>query len=92
MHWKMPAETGTRDECLSTMTREYAGHRYFFPTVAGLPRELHTLMAWWAVLYALSMLARYQPAQWANHINVDGSRHAVPVEKILKRARNTYPY
>lgn len=29
-------------------------------------------MAWWAVLYALSMLARYHPAQWANRINVDG--------------------
>ncbi|WP_331724920.1 YaaC family protein (plasmid) [Streptomyces sp. NBC_00111] len=94
MHWKMPAETGTKEERLerlSAMTRSYAGHRYFFPAVAGLPCELHPLMAWWAVLYALSMLARYQPAQWANHINVDGSRHAVPIEKILERAMEHLP-
>lgn len=62
MHWKMPAGTGTKEERLSALTGKYAGHRYFFPAVAGLPGELHPLMAWWAVLYALSMLARYQPA------------------------------
>jgi hypothetical protein len=94
IHWKMPPETGSREERLqrlSAMTRKYAGHRYFFPAVAGLPRELHPLMAWWAVLYALSMLARYQPAQWANHINVDGSRHAVPIEKIMEQAMEHLP-
>nr|WP_214957400.1 hypothetical protein [Streptomyces sp. ISL-43] len=61
MHWPMPAETGSQEqrrERLSAMTRRYAGHRYFFPAVAGLRRELHPLMAWWAVLYAMSMLAR----------------------------------
>ncbi|MGW7312557.1 YaaC family protein [Streptomyces sp. NPDC054865] len=42
-------------------------------------------------LKRLSMLARYQPAQWANHINVDGSRHAVPIEKILERAMDHLP-
>lgn len=39
-------------------------------------RSLHPLMAWWAVLHALSMLARYQPAEWATHINIDDSPHA----------------
>lgn len=48
-------------------------------------------MAWWAVLYTLSMLARYQPAGWAGHINVDGSRHAVAVERLLKRAISLVP-
>ncbi|MFF3313505.1 YaaC family protein [Streptomyces sp. NPDC002952] len=94
MHWQMPAETGTEDqrlERLYAMTRNYAGHRYFLPAIAGLQQELHPLMAWWAVLYALSMLARYQPAQWARHIDVDGSRHAVPIEKILDRALEHLP-
>jgi hypothetical protein len=48
--------------------------------------RLHPLMAWWAVLYTLSMLARYQPAEWAAHINIDASRHATTVETLLKRA------
>ncbi|MFF4466501.1 YaaC family protein [Streptomyces mirabilis] len=94
MHWQMPVETGTatqRHKRLHAMTRGYAGHRYFFPAVAGRSRELHPLMAWWTVLYALSMLARYQPAQWASHINVDGSRHTVPIEKVLERAMEHLP-
>ncbi|WP_338704050.1 YaaC family protein (plasmid) [Streptomyces sp. Q6] len=94
IHWRMPAEKGTQEERLerlSSMTRPYAGHRYFFPAVTGLSRELHPLMAWWALLYALSMLARYQPAQWAHHINVDNSQRAVPIEKILEQAMEHLP-
>jgi hypothetical protein len=48
-------------------------------------------MAWWAVLYALSMLARYQPAEWASHINVDTSPHAVGIERLLKEAMRVLP-
>ncbi|MDT0398488.1 MULTISPECIES: YaaC family protein [Streptomyces] len=94
MHWEMLEETASvaqRRERLRAMTRAYAGHRYFFPAVAGLPRELHPLMAWWVILYALSMLARYQPAQWAGHIDVDGNRHAVPIEKVMERAMEHLP-
>ncbi|WP_428837412.1 YaaC family protein [Streptomyces olivaceus] len=94
VHWEMPAESRSaqdRLERLRAMTRGYAGHRYFFPAPAGLSRELHSLMAWWVLLYALSMLARYQPAQWANHINVDSSRHAVPIEKVLEQAMHHLP-
>jgi hypothetical protein len=39
-------------------------------------------MAWWAVLFTLSMLARYQPAEWATHVDVDTSSHAVPIERL----------
>jgi hypothetical protein len=46
-------------------------------------------MAWWAALYALSMLARYQLAEWATYINIDGSRHAVALETLLKQEKNT---
>jgi hypothetical protein len=62
MHWEMLEETASAAQLqqrLRALTRAYAGHRYFFPAVAGLPRELHPLMAWWVILYALSMLARY---------------------------------
>jgi hypothetical protein len=36
------------------------------------------------------MLARYQPAEWAAHINIDDSRHAA-VESLLKRAIGLVP-
>jgi hypothetical protein len=48
-------------------------------------------MVWWAVLHTLSMLARYQPAEWASHINIDTSRHAVAIERLLKEAIRVLP-
>ncbi len=69
----------------------YAGFSYFFPALGTADRSLHPLMAWWAVLYVLSMLARYQPAEWATHINVDASSQAVRLERILNEAIGTVP-
>ncbi|KMS84168.1 MULTISPECIES: YaaC family protein [Streptomyces] len=48
-------------------------------------------MAWWAVLYTLSMLARYEPATWYTLISVDNSQHAVAIERLLERAINHVP-
>ncbi|MDC7341274.1 YaaC family protein [Streptomyces lydicus] len=73
------------------MTRSYAGDRYFLPVHPPMKRELHPLMAWWAVLYALSMLARYQPAVWGTLISVDNSQHAVPIERLLNAPSTTCP-
>ncbi|MDQ0595821.1 hypothetical protein QF037_000166 [Streptomyces canus] len=56
-----------------------------------MKRELHPLMAWWAVLYALSMLSRYKPATRGTLINVDSSQHAVPIKRLLERAINHLP-
>jgi hypothetical protein len=93
MHWQMPsvATATERIQRLDIMTRSYAGHKYFFPALNGLSGELHPLMAWWAVLYTLSMLTRYQPAQWAAHIDIDASRHAILVEKLLVLAMEHLP-
>jgi hypothetical protein len=68
------------------ITRSYNGSLYFFPAPDGFDKSLHPLMAWWAVLHVLSMLARYQPAGWAGHIDVDRSPYAVPLENLLKAA------
>jgi hypothetical protein len=72
MNWLMPEGVGTgldgmatmaeRQAHLRAMTRRYAEGRYFLPVLGSMQRELHPLMAWWAVQYALSMLCRYQPA------------------------------
>jgi hypothetical protein len=94
VNWRMPQGTATKAEQvehLRAMTRGYLGLRYFFPVIAPMSRELHPLMAWWAVLYALSMLARYEPASWAGHIRVDGSQHAVSIERLLERAITHLP-
>lgn len=99
INWQMPLGTGfdgnatgaERLAHLRAMTRSYTGDRYFLPVLPPMNREMHPLMAWWAVLYALSMLSRYQPATWGALINVDNSQHAVPIERLLERAINHLP-
>ena len=76
---------------LQRITRSYNDHWYFFPAPAQADKSIHPLMAWWAVLHALSMLARYQPTEWAGHIDVDRSPYAVPLENLLKTAMALIP-
>jgi hypothetical protein len=76
---------------LQAITRPYGGRWYFFPAPGQTDKSIHPLMAWWAVLHALSMLARYQPTEWAGYIDVDRSPYAVPLEKLLKTAMVLIP-
>jgi hypothetical protein len=92
--WRMPHGSTDGNEFrkrLRAMTRGYAGSRYFLPVLSPMKRDLHPLMAWWAVLYTLSMLARYEPATWVKLISVDDSQHAVPIERLLERAITHIP-
>lgn len=95
MNWQLPpGGTGGLEEklgYLQAMTRPYNGQWWLFPVAGTASRGLHPLMAWWAILYTLSMLARYQPAEWAGHIDIDSSRHATAVETLLKRAMVIVP-
>lgn len=69
----------------------YRGGRYAFPAMGNDSRALHPLMAWWAVLFALSMLARYQPDQWTKMINVDQHPQATSLEYVLDLAIRAVP-
>lgn len=72
-----------------TMGTEYRGAQYWFPSLGG--QRLHPLVVWWALLYTLSMLARYEPQRWANMIRVDASPWAVPLEHLLDAAVDALP-
>jgi len=95
MNWQVPdGQIGTPAEQLGfwkTVPRSYGDARYFFPALGANTASLHPLMTWWAVLHTLSMLARYQPAEWSDHIDVDRSRYAVPLESLLNRALEFLP-
>lgn len=72
-----------------TMGTKYRGVQYWFPAVGG--QRLHPLIVWWALLYTLSMLARYEPHRWAEMIRVNSSRWAVPLEHLLNAALDALP-
>jgi hypothetical protein len=76
---------------LMGITRLYNDSCYFFPALGRADKSIHPLMAWWAVLYVLSMLARYEPTQWTGYIDVDRNAHAVPLENLLKTAMVLVP-
>jgi hypothetical protein len=52
---------------------------------------LHPILAVWAVLLALSSLARYEPATWSKMIDIDRSAEANAIEHLLDEAINSVP-
>lgn len=75
----------------STVGVDYRGTRVILPALKGGTSTMHPLMVWWALLYALSMLARYQPEAWTALTDVDGSRYAVPIGYLLDVAQDAVP-
>jgi hypothetical protein len=51
----------------------------------------HALVAWLVALFGLSQLARYDPARWAQMINIGESRHAVAIETMLREGIERAP-
>ena len=65
--------------------------RYAFPALRPGDPAQHPFTVWWAVLYALSMLARYQPREWAGLVSVDRSGDAVALEHLLEESLLVLP-
>lgn len=61
------------------------------PLVAGGDTTPSGLMTWWALLLALSSIARYHPATWREALDPDASPLAVPIEKVLELAQMRVP-
>jgi hypothetical protein len=86
-------EWGLTERLVEKVTQPYrADHdRWVFPALDRGSQPLHPLLAWWALLYALSMLARYEPASWTADLNVDTSPVGVALEAALGHALDTCP-
>jgi hypothetical protein len=61
------------------------------PELADGQGPLAPIVAWWATLFALSMLARYEPSSWVDTLQPDHSLAAVPVESLLEAALDQLP-
>ncbi len=81
----------TEDELLGTRTVAYGGGRMAFPALGGGPLPQHPVLVWWAVLFALSTLARYEPTAWRRITSIDISEDAAPVEHLLNVALDVLP-
>ena len=95
--WDGPVEPSTVDRILKdfgeSRSTPYLGDddRWVFPGLGGSDLPLHPLLAWWALLFALSMIARYEPSSWTRHLDVDAEATAVKLESMLSLALDTCP-
>lgn len=64
----------------------HARQHWLIPYVGDNRDELSPLLIWWVLLFALSVLARYEPAAWRRALDPDHSRIAVPLEQLLDEA------
>jgi hypothetical protein len=89
LQWKNDADQ-YRDVPTSEIGFAYPGSgRRVVPSLGGVAMPF--LMIWWMLLYAMSMLARYEPATWVGALNVDRSPIAVPLEAALERPTEVIP-
>ncbi|MGV9729633.1 YaaC family protein [Streptomyces albogriseolus] len=65
---------------------------YAFPALGSMAGPVHPFLAWWAVLFGLSILARYEPASWAEIIDIDNSSAANAAEHLLDQAIVVVPH
>jgi hypothetical protein len=70
---------------------DYHGVHYVYPRLDSSDLPAHPFMIWWAVLFVLSRLARYQPNEWLDLTSVSRSTHAVAIEHILSEALRAVP-
>lgn len=94
MHWDtgVPrASVEQRYAKLLEFATPYNDQLYLTPVVGGNTVPMHPLMSWWALLFTLSMLARYQPGDWTAAIDVNASQYAVPLEALLDVALVAVP-
>jgi hypothetical protein len=89
--WAMPANDLAGFKAARTWPYRGDDERYVYPALGGSDTPLYPLLAWWAILFALSMLARYEPASWTTHLDVDSSPDAVPLEIALSEALDACP-
>ncbi|RWW91387.1 MULTISPECIES: YaaC family protein [Paenarthrobacter] len=90
-------EDGTRtDEAVFTYDgpsrlRQLRNSKVLMPAVAPGAGALDPLLAWWVLLYSLSMITRYKPVLWTQVIDVNSSSLAVPMEAALGKALEAIP-
>jgi len=88
----LPKPVGDMDPSgLEVRSVDYHGVPYVYPGLDSSSLPAHPFMVWWAILFVLSRLARYQPNEWLELTSISRSGHAVAIEHILGEAIRAVP-
>jgi hypothetical protein len=66
-------------------------HHWLRPAVGTKKGYLAPLIAWWVLLFGLSIVARYEPAEWTKALSINESDLAAPLESLLDDAMLDIP-
>jgi hypothetical protein len=69
----------------------YNGQHWLRPAVGAQGDYLKPLVAWWALLFGLSIVARYEPGTWVETLAIDSSDLAADLESLLEEALLAIP-
>jgi hypothetical protein len=91
VHWpadaeSLPGRISTLDRIVPTAP---GGARWWRPLVGGA--AMSDLMMWWALLFGLSMLARYEPAGWGAMLDLDVSPLSSHLVRLMDAAVGVVP-
>jgi hypothetical protein len=86
-----PENACTPEELSKRVATSYVGHANAYPCLDTSGRPIHPLVVWWATLFGLSILARYEPETWGRAIDINTSHEAVAIEHILNAALDSVP-
>jgi YaaC-like Protein len=88
----VPTDGRLRARRLDEIAPDYRGRgsRLLLPR-AGCRYAISPLMLWWALLFGLSSIARYDPETWVGALAVNDSDLAVPIEAALGAALEALP-
>lgn len=89
--WRSPDGTHRSVNSVAFPYLGRGGGFWLIPRLSPTNDVLPPLLLWWALLHALSELARYHPAEWAAALDPDHSRYAVSIEKTLSMALALLP-
>lgn len=81
-------------DVLDQIVPEYrwTGRRWMRPALSEAEPPPSPLMTWWALLFGLSMLARYHPAEWAAALDRQRSHAATELERAMDLALDAVPH
>jgi hypothetical protein len=61
----------------------YRREHWLIPSLGESRDELPPLLMWWALIFGLSLLVRYEPVAWHEALDPDQSQLAVLLEQLL---------
>lgn len=79
------------EEIMERRAPTYHSMHRAYPDIDGCGHPADPFLLWWAVLYVLSRLARYEPRVWERLISVKQSAYAVAIEYLLGEAQVAIP-